>query len=280
MKAVRSWFLGLALWCGLVPWVWATDAAYTVAPVKQGGIVSGKVTITGIPPNAKLFQLRRYAHTEFCGQLSDGKGNRLLHEFVADESGGFKDVVVAIEGIKAGKPFPSDRTDVLTKLCEFLPFVTVVQDRGTLSVKNEDPVPHITQGYELEGSRDPVIFNLPLMEHDIQTAKVIHSADRRIFWMQCGIHPYMQTWGYTIRNPYYEVTGPDGSFRIADVPPGKYKLIAWHPYMTVREKVIVVSPEKETKIDLPFDGEELRHFLSKNAYPQNDRTPEEKGSDK
>jgi hypothetical protein len=154
----------------------------------------------------------------------------------------------------------------LAKLCEFLPFVVVVRDRHVLSVKNVDPVPHITQGYELEGSRDPVIFNLPLMEHDVQTAVIRYSSGRRVFWMQCGIHPYMQTWGYSIRNPYYRITGPDGEFRIGDVPPGEYTIVAWHPMMRIVEEPISVPPGGSVRVDLRFDGEELRHLKVPSEY--------------
>ena len=260
-------------WRGLIFFSWmilffmvSGAEAYTEKPVENGATVSGKVNITGTVPSAKLFHLDSYAHPDFCGQLSNGKGFRELHEFVTDESGGFQEVVVAIEEIEAGKPFDFDQTDVLSKLCEFLPFLVVVRDNHVLSVKNVDPVPHITQGYEMEGSRDPVIFNLPLMEHDIQTSVIEHSGDRRIFWMQCGIHPYMQTWGYSIRNPYYQITGSDGSFRIEDVPAGEYKIIAWHPLMKIVEKQITVTQGGAVNVNLRFDGDELRHLKGPSEY--------------
>ena len=31
-------------------------------------------------------------------------------------------------------------------------------------------------------------------------------------------------------NPYYSITGADGSFKIEGIPAGKYKVVAWHPY--------------------------------------------------
>ena len=33
-----------------------------------------------------------------------------------------------------------------------------------------------------------------------------------------------------MKNPYYAVTGSDGIFTIEDVPAGKHKMIAWHPF--------------------------------------------------
>jgi hypothetical protein len=43
------------------------------------------------------------------------------------------------------------------------------------------------------------------------------------------VHPYMQSWGYAIDNPYYAVTDFTGSFVIGDLPAGTYHVKAWHP---------------------------------------------------
>jgi hypothetical protein len=65
---------------------------------------------------------------------------------------------------------------------------------------------------------------------------------RRIFVMQCGFHAYMESWGLAIDNPYYAVTGKDGTFSIPDVPPGEYALIAWHPQVqAMQQRKIVVE---------------------------------------
>ena len=33
-----------------------------------------------------------------------------------------------------------------------------------------------------------------------------------------------------MKNPHYGVTGGDGSFTIENVPAGKHKVVAWHPF--------------------------------------------------
>ena len=43
--------------------------------------------------------------------------------------------------------------------------------------------------------------------------------------------PYMKNWGYAVDNPYYAVTDETGSFPIEDLPPGTYRLKAWHPIL-------------------------------------------------
>lgn len=36
-------------------------------------------------------------------------------------------------------------------------------------------------------------------------------------------------WVVVPQHPYYAITGPDGSFRLDRVPPGRYSLVVWHP---------------------------------------------------
>jgi hypothetical protein len=46
----------------------------------------------------------------------------------------------------------------------------------------------------------------------------------------------MSAWIVAIRHPYFALTDENGSFKITDVPPGKYKVIAWHEPWKVKVK--------------------------------------------
>src|SRR5919106_4385216 len=96
--------LGLALPFMLIERV----AAYEVVDLKDGGTITGIVTLAGPVPAPKAFNLVTFPDPEYCGRISDGNGWRLLRDFTGDdESGlyGLKDAVVLLEGIEAGNPF-------------------------------------------------------------------------------------------------------------------------------------------------------------------------------
>jgi hypothetical protein len=42
-------------------------------------------------------------------------------------------------------------------------------------------------------------------------------------------------------SPYYAVTGADGKFSIADVPPGTYTLVTWQHHVGATETQITVK---------------------------------------
>src|SRR3989338_8055580 len=110
--------------------------AYDSVAATNGGTLQGKVSLKGSPPPPKEFELRRYPDRTFCGLISDGNGNRLLHEVIAGQDGGLKDVVVVIEGVQRGKPFTFTGARVEASICQFLPFVTVVGDKREITVTN------------------------------------------------------------------------------------------------------------------------------------------------
>jgi len=247
----------LAVTVGLV--LSAPAWAYEEVTVSDGGTISGKVTITGGKPTAKGFNLITFPDPVYCGRISTGTGWRVLDEFTIAPDGGLKDVVVFLAEVRRGKPFAFAPPAIEARDCRFLPFVTVVKDRNDVVVINMDPVMHDIQAYETSHLGPRVLFNTPLPmnphhrrnvgahshEHlagEPMTQQIRLTKGRRIFVMQCGFHAYMESWGLAIDNPYYAVTGADGTFSIPDVPPGQYTLTAWHPQVqTMQEQTIVVQ---------------------------------------
>jgi hypothetical protein len=169
-----------------------------------------------------------------------------LDEFTLSENKGLKDVVVMLIDVKKGKPFKFEPPVIEARDCRFLPFVAVVKDQSQVTVMNMDPVMHDIQAYETSHLGPRVLFNTPLPmnphhkrnvgadthEHlagQPMTQQIHMTKGRRVFVMQCGFHAYMESWGMAVDNPYYALTGADGTFALHDVPPGSYTLVAWHP---------------------------------------------------
>lgn len=240
--------LGLALWTG-----WGSSAsAYEAVSVAEGGTVRGTVRFSGTLPPVKLFELRRVPDRAYCGALSDGSGYRPLREVAVDAEGGLQDAVVTIEGIQKGKPFVLQETKLEANVCQFLPFVSVLRDRSPLTVTNLDPVSHDLQVYERDQGHVFIMFHRPSLTRTGTTDQVKLTGGRREMVMQCGMHPFMQAHGLAVDNPYYAVTGRDGSFTIADLPPGTYKIRAWHPILGVQEQEVTVPANGTTTLDVPL----------------------------
>ena len=244
--------------CLIISSALQTDAsAYESGSVVNGATVQGKITFTGPVPEPKVFELRRYYDREYCATLSDGKGHRLLKEVTVGQDGGLKDVVVVIEGVEKGKAFTATDAEVEASLCQFLPFVTVVSDKRRVTVFNRDPVSHDIQGYAYGPAGVDIVLHRPALHVSGTTDVVQLVKGRKVFTMQCGMHPYMQNWGYAIDNPYYAVTSPNGAFTIGDLPAGTYRLKAWHPTLGTQEREITVKPQEALTLDFLFEASQL-----------------------
>lgn len=234
------WLLVLAV--GVLP-----AAAYEVVDVPHGGSIEGVVRLDGPIPEPKGFNLITFPDPAYCGRISNGRGWRLLRDFVVGPNAGLKDAIVLLEGVESGKPFEISVPLIEARDCLFLPFMTIVRNGHAVEVINMDPVMHDIQGYETSlesGAR--TLFNTPLVMNHQHHRGDIHAMHnhapgasligpvylnkgRRTFYMQCGFHAYMESWAMAVNNPYYALTDENGAFTIDRIPPGTYQMVVWHP---------------------------------------------------
>ena len=246
---MRRKLLGWLGWVIMVLGAPGWGVAYDVVEVTDGGTLKGTVTLVGLPPSPKAYNLITFPDPEYCGRISDGKGWRLLKDVLVNGENHIEGVVVVIEEVKAGKPFALSVPRVEAKDCQFHPFTTVVRNEHGIEVVNMDPVMHDIQAYETstaQGTR--VLFNSPLPfneRHERGNLLAHHhhrpgksmvqqfhlSKGRKTFVMQCGFHAYMESWAIAVENPYFAQTNQQGEYEITDIPPGTYQVRAWHPSM-------------------------------------------------
>ncbi len=230
----------------------APAGAYDEIAVQDGGTVTGTVQFEGEVPEPARFELRRSPDRGYCGALSDGSGYRFLREVAVGPGRGLKDVVITIDGVEKGKAFDLVETKLEANICQFVPFVSVMRDRHMLSVTNIDSVAHDLQIYERDQDHIFIMFHRPALTKAGTRDLIRMTGGRRAVIMQCGMHPYMQGHGVAVDNPYYAVTNLDGTFTISDLPPGSYRLRAWHPTLGEQVRDITVAAKGTVQAELAF----------------------------
>ncbi len=255
-------------------------AEYKEIEVNDGGTLSGILKLNGDRPRPKGYNLVSFPDPAYCGRISNGKGWRLLQPFQVGAEGQFENVVVYLEGIKKGKKFDYVPPQIEAIDCKFTPYITIVRDRHEVKVVNMDPVMHDIQAYETSKLGARVLFNLPLpvsaklKKADLMKGKKVKNRagrtvspkikmkkGRNIFAMQCGFHPYMESWGIAMASPYFALTDNAGKFTIADIPPGTYKVVIWHPMMQ-REKTVTIKQNETTDLSIDFDAPKGRLYAN------------------
>ncbi len=72
----------------------------------------------------------------------------------------------------------------------------------------------------------------------------------------CHIHSHMSASILVLDHPYFAVPRLDGSFTLADVPPGRYTIVGWHERVGERSSTIEVEARRTASIELSLPVED------------------------
>ena len=178
------------------------------------------------------------------------------------EKGGKKatdlsDVVVYVENSKA-KPKPAK--EVLTmKSKSFAPHVLVIGTGTTVEFPNEDPILHNVFSVSGDG------FDLGLYKRPKSGSKTFDKPG--VYTLYCNIHPQMSATVVVRDNPYFTTVAKDGAFRLAGLPAGEYKILAFHERAGEGTPVAVkVAATGEATASLSLDATSYKRVAHKNKF--------------
>ena len=234
---------------------------YKITSVDQGGTLTGRVNLTGIVPKARAFHLIHAPNIEFCSRMSDGKGHRILYDFTVSEKGGLQDTIIAIQGVKKGKPFSHKMQTLHLNLCHANKYVIGIKNGEDILLENTDPIKHEIATYEIYGSHRNQTSNKNVLPANSQVRSAFIKPGAPEFILKCNLHPFLQTRGYIVDNPYFARSDVEGNFQIENIPPGTYEVTAWHPFVPVQKGTVTIEVGKSAKFDFTFKGEDARRKL-------------------
>ena len=230
--------------------------AYQEMEVSNGGSIQGKVTLTGKMPYPRIYHLILFPNIDMCAEIdTDDEMNRVLEDFKVSPDGGLKDVVVTLEHVDAGKPFNKEPINITAENCKFLPDVNVIRQGESFKIDNIDAVMHNSQVYQKE--RGKILLNIPIPAEEVSDGKITFKKKFKIMQMICGMHEFMQTWGYRVQNPYYAQTKIDGNFKIDNIPPGEYKVTAWHYLIKRQSQKVKIAAGETFDLNFEFDADKV-----------------------
>lgn len=155
-----------------------------------------------------------------------------------------ENVVVYLEEVGNNEfPVPEEH-GVLDQLnLTFVPHVIAVQKGTTLDFPNSDSVRHNVF------SPPECCKQFNLGTYDVGVVKHVDFTEVCDVPLLCNVHAEMSAFVVILNNPYFSVTGKDGAYKIENVPPGNYKLKAWHEKLRTITKDVAVEAGKTTSVD-------------------------------
>lgn len=214
------------------------QGGYQQVTLSNGGKIIGQVKYDGPIPEPYVIWVT--------------KDKEALGEKVPDErllisrDGRVQNVVVSLEGIASGKPWLAPNHTLDNRGGRFIPHLQLARRGGELEVVNSDPVLHNTHGFQ----ESRTVFNLALPNKGQRIKQTLRRAG--IIEVMCDSHDWMNGWVVALDHPYFAVTGKDGAYEISDIPPGTYKLTAWHEKLGRLEQQVTVAAGKVAQAGFTF----------------------------
>jgi plastocyanin len=210
--------------------------------------ITGTVTLKGTPPEEK--KITPVMDDANCSKLHTTVPT--THFYVVGANGALADVVVSLQGISGKSTGASAPPVVLDqKGCEYSPSIFAVQTGQKIIVKNSDPVLHNVHDVPGEGSGNKEKNEAQLPNGPDLT--FTFSSPENFLKFKCDVHQWMFAWASIFDHPYFAVSGKDGTFKIANVPPGKYKIQAAHRKAGTVTQDIEVKEGEPAKADFTLE---------------------------
>ena len=216
--------------------------AYEEAPVEKGGSISGTIFFDGAPPVRKPLNVKPPCENQkalsedlIVNKSSDGAKNVIAN------------TVVSIVAIARGKPFVKEAPVLDQKGCVFVPHIVVVPAGLKLSVLNSDAMAHNIHT-DTDVNKESNSTMQPNEKSSLKYDEPDHVA------VHCDLHPWMKAWIVVAANPYFQITGEDGTFKIQNVSAGTYSISFWHETLGEQKKQITVKAGDDSRIECNFKG--------------------------
>ena len=235
---------GIVVLLGLGTLTWAVPSfGYEAMAVANGGTIVGEVKFMGDPPPPEKVAVTKDAN--ICGSEA-----KLTQTLVVGPNKGVQNAVLFLADIKKGKAQEKlAKNPVLDqKNCEYHPHAQIIPVGSTLDITNSDDVLH---NIKTEGG-SKTSFNIAQPKFKRKIERKLDTPD--MVKVQCDVHGWMHAVLAVAEHPYYALTDASGSFKIADIPPGKYTLKIWHEKLGEQTQEVTVNEKEEVKVAFEVKG--------------------------
>ena len=210
---------------------------YRIVTIAGGGTIGGSVDFEGTAPVAEV--IRPTVDQKACG-------NSIVEKNVALSGTRVGGAIVWLTDIRSGKAFPLQRRfDLTNDACTLDPFVQVIPTNGTLNVANDDRV--LQTNRFINVGTGQIVAVAPFND-DGEVVPVDRFKEPAEIEVVSEQHPWTHAWMAVLDHPYYAQSAANGTFSIDGVPPGRYRIRAWHPSLGYADDSVTVAAGQQTYV--------------------------------
>jgi plastocyanin len=169
--------------------------------------------------------------------------------FYAVKDGKLGNVFVYVKSGLEGKSFPApaEKKELDQQGCLYHPRIFGIQVGQTLTIKNSDATLHNIHAMPAANTE----FNQGQPIQNMSFDKTFDKVEVMVPF-KCDVHPWMSAHMGVVDNPYYAVSGDDGTFTIDKLPAGTYTLEAWHEKLGTATQQVTVAPNQAADVTFAF----------------------------
>ena len=222
----------------------ATPAA-TAAVDPNAATIAGLVKFEGAPVKNPPTPM---SADPFCA--SQHPTTPTAEDAVVGAAGELANVIVYVKNAPAGS-YPAPAPAVLDqKGCQYVPHVSVAQVGQPIQIKNSDATLHNVHALPEVNNA----FNEGQPVQGMVSTKKFDKAEVKPFRIKCDVHGWMKSWMAVLPHPFHGVSQMNGTFNIANLPPGTYTLVAWHEKYGTQEQAVTVGAKEQKQVTFTFKG--------------------------
>lgn len=229
----------------------APAAAAAAHPVDEATAanITGRVAFTGTRPAAQRIDMGEEAT---CA--AKHPNGAFTETVVVNDNGTLRNVFIYVKsGLPAGMtfPVPSTPVEIDQEGCQYLPHVFGVMVGQTMNIKNADGLLHNIKA--TPSVNRPFNISQPT---NMTTPRTFTDAEPPVapISLECSVHSWMHAYVGVRPDPYFAVSGNDGTFALNRLPPGTYVIEAWHERYPAQTQTVTVGASERKEIVFTFRG--------------------------
>lgn len=207
-----------------------------LSAASKGGILTGTLTVTAPPRKAPPAPA---SNNSAYGDEPSGPAPE-THTLP-------EEVVIYLKKVPGHYQAPTKHVQLDQHFLQFTTRVVPILKGTTVDFTNNDPVYHNVFTNSQENK-----FDLGRRKKgDKASVKFTHAeVPVKVF---CEVHNSMKAYILVLENPYFTKCGPGQHFKIKDIPPGTYTLVAWHDLWEPVEQKVTIKKSRTTHVDIEMD---------------------------
>jgi len=209
------------------------------------GTVKGVVNFEGTAPKNEAIKMN--ADPVCVKQNKDPQFQETY--MVADDGKTLGNVFVYVKDGLGNYIFdtPTTPAKIDQQNCRYHPHVMGMMVGQPLQIVNSDGTLHNIHAIPTKNAE----FNTGQPIKGMKTDHVFTAAETMVPF-KCDVHGWMNAYAGVLPHPYFAVTDDGGTFTIKNLPPGTYKLTAWHEKLGTQTADITLAAKDDKENNFTF----------------------------